>query len=408
MNKNYIFAVLCVFALTSCENKLTQEHLNGRWVTDSIAVYKGGKRQIYFPNHGDDNISQSLLCNPFIFEFNKENQLTTYQLSDEEQPLSKYRLDEFYIHLDENNDEIQDSIPYTYYENGNLKLDFENEDGKLNYFISKRDIVITKENDKITQEVFIDRMENARRDFDEFENFCRGYSKMLNLNSSLTSNEQNDLYNNGVLTSAYMLAVDAEKIELAIEIAKNILAKPNEQFYSIEFSTNDYYGGSKARFWLIGYSHPQIEYDQLERKMKQDISAYDKAYLNKDFAMKWYDYEWSKIESSAGMSYGEKGVENIYFDDELDSEIKLKLLIELSKKTEGPARGNAFYCLYLIRKDSDYYREDAISYLDKAKQAYKKSNDNHHVREMLEIIEEKQMNPYTPSNKPTQLQINSN
>ncbi len=113
--------------------------------------------------------------------------------------------------------------------------------------------------------------------------------------------------------------------------------------------------------------------------------------MNKDFAIKWYDYEWSKIESSAGMSYGEKGVENIYFDDELDNEIKLKLLKELSEKTGGPAKGNAFYCLYLIRKDSDYYKEDAKTYLKKAKLAYENSSDNHHVREMLEIIANKKM-----------------
>lgn len=387
--KIYIFAIACILALTSCENKLSQNELNGKWVTDSIAVYKGGNRQMYFPEYKDDDISQSLLCDPTIFEFNKENQLIIYQLSADEKPLSKYRLGDKYIHL-ENNKE-KDSIPYTYDKNGVLKLELDVDERKLNYFVSKRDIVQPQENNQITQEVFIDRMEDARRDFDEFDNFCRGYAKMIGLNSSLEPSEQNDLYRNGVLTSAYMLAIDAEKVELAEEIASLILSKPNEKFYSIEFSTNDYYGGSKARFWLIGYSHPQIEYDQLERKMEQDISSYDKAYLNKDFAIKWYDYEWAKIESSAGMSYGEKSVENIYFDNELDNEIKLKILKELSEKTDGPAKGNAFYCLYLMREDSDYYKEDAAEYLKNAKMAYEKANDNHHVREMLELIEEKQM-----------------
>ncbi len=267
MTKNYIFSVLCILALIGCTKKLSQKDLNGKWVTDSIAVFKGGNKQMYFPNYEDDNISQSLLCNPTIFEFNSENQLITYQLSDEEKPLSKYSFNQKYIYLDEENDEIKDSIPYTLYGNGNLELDFEVEDGKIKYYISKREIVTTQKNELTTQEIFIDKMEDARRDYDEFDNFCRGYSKMLALNSTLKSNEQNDLYNNGVLTSAYMLAVDAEKVELANAIAKKILSSPNEKFYSIEYSTNDYYGGTKARFWLIGFSHPQIEYDQLERKM---------------------------------------------------------------------------------------------------------------------------------------------
>ena len=92
------------------------------------------------------------------------------------------------------------------------------------------------------------------------------------------------------------------------------------------------------------------------------------------------------------MSYADYAVENIYFDDQLDYYVKEKLLTELSNKMEGSAKGNAFYCLFLAREKSDFYKKEAKEYLLQAKSVYERLNDNsdnHNRQEMLNLINEK-------------------
>ncbi|MEO5991435.1 MAG: hypothetical protein ABIP68_07345 [Ferruginibacter sp.] len=105
--------------------------------------------------------------------------------------------------------------------------------------------------------------------------------------------------------------------------------------------------------------------------------------------MKWYNFEWSRMESSSGMSYADTSVERIYFDKELDSEIKLKLLLELGEKLKGSSKGNAYYCLFLMFENDSYKKEDAQIYLTKSKGIFDNIKENEHVRDMLEMINEK-------------------
>lgn len=396
MNVRAYILVLGLFGIlfsTSCSNKLSNEKLEGKWVTDSIIVYRGGEKQILQPEKNADNIANQLICNPRIYEFNNQNQLLNYQLSDNEnsKTLSEFSFNQEYFFVTNSS---KDTIPYTYISKNNreiIKLDFKDNNVKTSHYISKRDMLDLKTNSKLSLEVFKDKLEDARRDFDEFNNYCRAFTKMTFLNKTLdTINEENLYYSNGLLPSLYILSLEGKQKQMASEIAKKILEEPNRKFYSIEFSTNDYSGiGMKARTYGIGYTHPMVEFELLKDELKKNISSLDKAYLNRDFALKWFDFEWSRMESSSGMSYADTSVERIYFDKELDSEIKLKLLLELGEKLKGSSQGNAYYCLFLMFENDRYKKEDAKIYLAKSKNIFENIKENGHVRDMLGLINEK-------------------
>ncbi len=384
--------ILGILFSTSCTNKLSYENLEGKWVTDSIIVYRGGEKKVLQPEKNANNISNQFICNPIIYEFNNQKQLVNHRLSSDE---NSKRLSDFSINKDYlivSNSSSKDTIPYSYLSKENidiLKLDFKDNNIITSYYLSKRNILDLKTNSQLTLEVYKDKLEDARRDYDEFDNYCRAFTKMTFLNATLdTINEENKYYSNGLIPSLYILSLEGKQKPMANEIAKIILEQPNRKFYSIEFSTNDY-SGFKARTYGIGYTHPMVEFELLKDDLDKNISSLDKAYLNRDFALKWYEFEWSRMESSSGMSYADTSVERIYFDSELDSEIKLKLLLELGENLKGSSQGNAYYCLFLMLENDRYKKEDAEIYLAKSKQIFDKLKETGHVRDMLEMINAK-------------------
>lgn len=388
--KNTTLFIIGILFCASCTNKLSYEKIDGKWVTDSIVVYRGGEKEVLKPQKNADNVSNQFICNPTIYEFNSQKQLLNYQLSDSDDSkiLSEFSFNQNYFIIKNSS---TDTIPYTYFSKDTtniLKLDFIQNNVKKYHYLSKRKILKLTENPSLSLEVYKDKLEDARRDFDEFNNYCRAFTKMTYLNETLdTINKENKYYSNGLIPSLYILSLQAKQKAMANELAQMILDQPNNKFYAIELSTNDYLG-FKARTYGIGYTHPMVEFELLKEELKKNISSLDKAYLNRDFALKWYDFDWSRMESSSGMSYADTAVERIYFDNELDSEIKEKLLLELANKLKGSSQGNAYYCLFLMSKDNNYKKDDAKMYLTKSKDIFDKLNKTGHVRDMLELINE--------------------
>ncbi|MEO5991436.1 MAG: hypothetical protein ABIP68_07350, partial [Ferruginibacter sp.] len=245
-----------------------------KWVIDSIIVYRGGEKKILQPEINANNISNQIICNPTIYEFNNQNQLLNYQLSDNEnsKKLSGFSLNKEYFIV---TNSTKDTIPYKYLLKNNrevIKLDFKDNNVKTSHYLSKRNILDLHTNPQLLLETYKDKLEDARRDFDEFENYCRAFAKMTFLNKTLdTINEENMYYSNGLLPSLYILSLEGKQKPMANEIAKTILEEPNRKFYDIEFSTNDYYG-IKARTYGVGYTHPMVEFELLKDELKKNIS----------------------------------------------------------------------------------------------------------------------------------------
>ncbi len=386
-----------MITFSSCKSKINLSQLQGKWLVDSVSVYENGVNKTIRPDI-NDNEAVKLICDAQIFEFNDKSDLAIYNASnDSKRDVLHFQILEDSLLLTPQK-KTGDSVKFfirLLNENA-LTIRFAQKEGEVAYYLSKRDLLPISASikaDTIALDLYKAKMEEARRDLDENENSCLAIAKMYSLQNVLSKTIENEPYSNGFKVALYFLAVDSKNSGLAKELTSKILNEPNQQFNAVEYVHNKGYAGQlKVVNWLYGYTHAAIAKKDLDEKLKKEKSVLNKAYLNKDFALKWYKFNWGRLESGDGMSYADYAVENIYYDDELDYNVKEKVLTELSNKLEGSAKGNAFYCLFLTREKSDFYKKEAREYLLQAKSVYEALNgnlDNHNRQEMLDLINEK-------------------
>ena len=176
---------------------------------------------------------------------------------------------------------------------------------------------------------------------------------------------------------------DANRVNEQIDL---LLKRPNQHFIAIEQSDSTSRPGFVFLSWLEGYTHPHVHTGFiLPTKVAKADSPRLRADLWRKAAKWWHSYEFGRLNSSSGMSYGDRPIEHIFYDKELPLQIKMKMLERLLPKVTGSSLGNARYCLSVLHKKAGNSGK-ARTYVELALETFSALDQSkHHYHEMAQL-----------------------
>lgn len=167
-----------------------------------------------------------------------------------------------------------------------------------------------------------------------------------------------------------------------------ILKRPNQRFIAIEYADSTSRPGILFRYWFDGFTHAHIATQMtLPDQLKREKDADKKAQILTEAALSGYAYAYTRLESSYGMSYGDRPVELLFADKSIPLETKYQALKALCAKLKGSAQGNAYYCLSVVSGRLKRIGE-AKTYAKLGRDAFAQLDERiHHYHQMKKLCD---------------------
>ncbi len=195
-------------------------------------------------------------------------------------------------------------------------------------------------------------------------------------------------YEAGLEVSILWLATRAGKRDLVEKQITALLEAPNRRFIAMEVKDATSRPGFVFTFWARGWTHPLVRQGYLmPDEIKRARNPAERVAIWRAAAIALHPYEYGRLHSSWGMSYGDRPVESIYFDTEIETTAKVTALEELIPELRGSPLGNAYYCLSVLSEQLGE-AEVSLEYARSGAEVYASLDDSiHHYHEMEKLCE---------------------